>query len=96
MRLEIQGNARYELRYSARYQIVQLEQMVAPKAPPLNALESTSSGHEEPALVVAGRRRVPPTGVKTGVAGEGGATPVDRGRSPLPCDPPSAAGAARS
>ncbi len=88
--------AGYPVGYVAGYQVPFSARNVAPKALPPSRSGSDSSGNEESARIVARRRRVPPTGVKTGVAGEGGATPVNRGRSPLPCDPPSAACTARS
>ena len=88
--------AGYLVGYVAGYQISSRERTVAPKALPISRSERTASGDDEAAHVVARRRPVPPTGDKSGVAGEGGATPVDRGRSPLPCISTCAACAARS
>lgn len=88
--------AGYLVGYVAGYHVRVFPRNVAPKALPLSVCGSGSSRDRSSTPVVVRRRRVPPTGVKTGVAGEGGATPVHRGRSPLPCDPPCAACTARS
>ena len=87
--------AGYLVSYVAGYHMCCSPTNAAPKAPPVSHAERDGWRDESSARVVARRRRVPPTGGKTGVAGEGGATPVDRGRSPLPCTSMRAVFAAR-
>ena len=87
--------ARYQVSYGLRYHVFEERRMDAPKAPPVSAVGDTSCEETRPARVTVRRRRVPPAGVKTGVAGEGGATPADRSRSPLTRRVSPAASAAR-
>ena len=77
--------AGYRLGYRAGYQPCVCPQTNAPKAPPTNHAERDGYGNDALGRVVAERRSVPLAEIKTGVAGEGGATPVNRSRSPLTC-----------
>jgi hypothetical protein len=78
--------ARYLVSYWLVYQVSRSFRTIAPKAPPISASETARCEETQWARVVARRRRVPPAGVKTGVASEGGATPsISRGLGPAPC-----------